>query len=231
MFVPSAAGINVSDSVRLRGRLTVIPMRGWHRGMRWPDTGLKWIPTSPMIQSYDAAVGYAMTGLGQQNNDWSHTFSMQYPFRGLSYKGKTPEEIIAALNAYDIPGVKFLKVQAVDRAGKVITGVYVDVADWEKWNPTELSFYMQKQAALWNRMNPFAMLTASEQRTFKIHVGSNAWYDELVRAGGRIDVPMFLRNWDARAAVYREQSKRYWLYPWNDGSVVAATPAAASRSR
>lgn len=232
MFVPSAAGINVPDSIRARGRLTVIPMRGWNRGMRWPDTGLKWIATSPMIQNFDAVVGYAMTGLGGQNSGWSHTFSPQYLFRGLAYNNpkKTPEEIIAALNAYDIPGLKFHKVQGLDRNGKVISGVYVEVVDWEKWNPTELSFYMHKQAALWNRLNPFAILTTSEQRTFKIHVGSNAWYDELVRAGGRIDVPMFLKNWDARAATHREHNRRYWLYPWTEGAA-SASPAAASRSR
>ena len=30
-------------------QLSVIPMRGWRRGMTWRDTGLRWIPTSPNI--------------------------------------------------------------------------------------------------------------------------------------------------------------------------------------
>ncbi|HYD83810.1 MAG TPA: DUF1343 domain-containing protein, partial [Opitutus sp.] len=54
----------IPDAVRARGKLTVIPMRGWRRSMRWPETGLKWVPTSPMIQDFSAVIGYAMVGLG-----------------------------------------------------------------------------------------------------------------------------------------------------------------------
>src|SRR5262249_9745827 len=32
--------LDVPEEVRLKGRLTVVPMRGWRRDMRWPETGL-----------------------------------------------------------------------------------------------------------------------------------------------------------------------------------------------
>lgn len=231
MFVPGAAGINVPDAVRARGRLTVVPMRGWTRNMRWPETGLTWIPTSPNIPTFDAAVGYAMVGLGTQNSGWSWGIGRQFPFRGIGYKGKTADEVIRAMQAYPIAGVKFVKVEGLNSQGKPVPGVYVEVTDWEKWNPTELSFYMHKQAAIWNRLNPFAVLTTAERRAFNIHVGSTAWFDALVKFNGRVDVPAFLKMWDERAAVYREQSRKYWLYPWNDGGAPAPAPAAAARSR
>ena len=44
-------GLAVSDAVRAHGKLTVIPMRGWTRAMRWPETGLAWVPTSNGIAS------------------------------------------------------------------------------------------------------------------------------------------------------------------------------------
>jgi len=203
----------VTEKVRAKGKLTVIPMRGWTRAMRWPETGLKWITTSPNIPSYEAAVGYAMVGLGCQNSGWTWGIGRDFPFRGIGYPKKKPDEIIAALEAYKIPGIRLVKHEGRDRDGKLITGVYVEVSDWEKWNPTELSFYMHKQAAKWEKLNTFAVLTSAEQRTFQIHVGSTAWYDALKRDGGRVDVAAFLKNWAERDVIYQQQSKKYWLYP------------------
>jgi len=203
----------VTEKVRAKGKLTVIPMRGWNRAMRWPETGLKWVTTSPMVQTWEAAVGYAMVGLGCQNSGWSSGIGKDHAFRGINYPKKTPDEIIKALDAYAIPGIKLVKRPGVTRDGKPTVGVYVEISDWDAWRPTELSFYMQKQAAKWAPMNPFAVLTSAEQRTFQIHVGSTAWYDALKRDGGKVDVAPFIKNWRECAVTYQLAAKKYWLYP------------------
>jgi uncharacterized protein YbbC (DUF1343 family) len=207
------SGMAITEAVRAKGRLTVIPMRGWTRAMRWPDTELKWVPTSPNVPTYEAVIGYAMVGLGTQNSDWTWGIGRDYPFRGIGYPKKSPDEIIKAMDACKIPGLKFLKRTGLDREGKSMTGVYVEIADWDAWHPTELSFYMHRQAAVWSRLNPFATLTSDEIRTFKIHVGSNAWYTALSREGSKVNVPSFLQNWAARAKVYQDETKKFWLYP------------------
>jgi len=203
----------VTEKQRAKGRLTVITMRGWNRAMQWPETELKWVPTSPNIPSYEAAVGYAMVGLGCQNSGWTWGIGRDFPFRGIGYPKKKPEEIIAAMEAYQIPGIKFVKQQGLDREGKLITGVYVQIINWEQWRPTELSFYMHKQAEKWSVMKVFATLTTAEQASFQKHVGSTAWYDALRRDGMRVDVASFVKNWAERAAMYQQQAKKYWLYP------------------
>ncbi len=202
----------VTERVRAKGKLTVVPMRGWTRQMRWPDTGLKWVPTSPMIPDFNAAVGYAMVGLGCEQSAWKSGIGTFYPFRGISYPKKTPEQIIAELGQYKIPGINLVKAQGIARDSQVINGVYVDVDDWEAWHPTELSFYMMKTAAKWSPANPYAALTPTEARTFNIHVGSTAWFNALKRDGSRVDVASFLKNWRERAAIYQERSKKFWLY-------------------
>ncbi|MBA4137599.1 MAG: DUF1343 domain-containing protein [Opitutus sp.] len=204
--------INVSDSAREKGRLTVVPMRGWTRAMRWPETGLRWIKTSPMVPTYDAAVGYAMVGLGTQNSGWTHGIGREFPFRGISFPKKTPDEIIKTMEAYKIPGVRFVKMQGLGRDNKPRPGVYVEITDWNAWRPTELSLYLHKQAARWTRLNPFAALTSAEERTFLIHVGSNAWLAALKSQGGRVDPQLFVKNWTERAAVYQQQARKFWLY-------------------
>jgi len=206
------SGMAITEQVRARGKLTVIPMRGWNRGMRWPDTELKWVPTSPNVPSYEAVIGYAMVGLGTQNSGWTSPFGREASFRGIGFPKKTPEEVIKAMEAWRIPGLAYSKRQGVDRSGKATTGVYVEIANWDAWHPTELSFYMHRQSALWQRLNPFVALTTEEQRTFKIHVGSTAWLGALSREGSRVNVTSFLENWAARAKVYQDETRKFWLY-------------------
>jgi hypothetical protein len=207
------SGMALSERVREKGKLTVIPMRGWTRGMRWPDTELKWVATSPNVPSYEAVIGYAMVGLGTQNSGWTWGIGKDFPFRGIGFPKKTPEEILKALEPCKIPGIKLVKQQGHDREGKPIGGIYVEIANWDAWHPTELSFYMHRQAALWQRLNPFTTLTTEEQRTFKIHVGSTAWYGALSREGGRVNITSFLENWAARAKIYQDETRKFWLYP------------------
>jgi uncharacterized protein YbbC (DUF1343 family) len=211
--LPASSPLALTEAVRAKGRLTVIPMRGWNRAMRWPETELKWVPTSPNIPSFESVIGYAMVGLGAQNSGWTSPFGREASFRGIGFPKKTPEEVIQAMEEWKIPGIAFAKRTGVDRAGKPSTGVYVEITDWDKWNPTELSFYMHKQAAKWSRLNPFAILTTDEARTFKIHVGSTAWFEALKREGARVDPAYFLKKWGDQAKVYREQTKKFWLYP------------------
>ena len=206
------SGMAVTEAVRAKGKLTVIPMRGWTRALRWPDTELKWVATSPNVPSYEAVIGYAMVGLGTQNSGWTWGIGRDFPFRGIGFPKKSPDEIIKTMAAYKIPGLKLVKQSGLDREGKPITGVYVQIANWEAWHPTELSIYMHKQAAIWQRLNPFGTLTTDEARTFKIHVGSNAWYAALSREGGRVNVASFLQNWAARAKIYQDETRKFWLY-------------------
>jgi uncharacterized protein YbbC (DUF1343 family) len=212
--------LRVKDSVRAKGRLTVVPMRGWNRAMRWPDTGLPWVQTSPMITDYNAVIGYAMIGLGCEQTPWRQIAlpageTSAHPTRGISYPKKTPEEIIAALEAFKIPGIRFVKRESRNGNGngRPTAGVFVEVTDWNAWRPTELSFYMHKLAEKWSTLKVFATLTTAQQRTFQIHVGSTAWYEALSKEGMRIDVAAFIKNWSDRAATYQQTSKKYWLYP------------------
>lgn len=39
----------------------VIPMQGWSREMKWPDTGLNWIPPSPNLPTFEHAFVYLGT--------------------------------------------------------------------------------------------------------------------------------------------------------------------------
>ncbi len=202
----------VSERVRQHGRLTIVPMRGWTRAMRWPDTGLRWVPTSPFVPDFNSVVGYAMVGLGTEIGGWTWGVGTFYPFRGIGYPKKTPEQIMAELGQYHIPGIRLEKTEGVGRDGKVIGGVYVEIADWNTWRPTELSFYMMKAAVKWSPVNPFKAAPLDRQNMLNKLTGSSAWWRALTTQGSHVDVAAFVNNWAERAAVYQQQSRRFWLY-------------------
>jgi len=209
----NAPGIlQIPDNVRKKGRLTVVPMSGWKRSMRWPETGLRFVPTSPLVRDYNAAVGYAMVGLGCEFSGFKHGIGVSYPFRGLSFKGATPDKLIQDLNALRIPGLSYRKVTAADASGKPHEGIYVEVSNWDAWNPTELSFALMRLACRYDPPNPFAKLNSTDARSFNIHVGSTAWWNALRRDGARVNLESFLADWRAKDRIYQQQTRQYWLY-------------------
>jgi uncharacterized protein YbbC (DUF1343 family) len=212
MALQPPSGIAISEPVKARSKLTVIPMRGWRREMRWTETGLPFVPTSTRIQDFASVIGYAMVGLGCESNDFEHGIGKEYPFRGVYYRGKTVDQLEKDLTALGLPGLKFRKVSAPDERGKPVTGVFVEVSDWDDWNPTELSFHMMRLACRYSPPNPFAKMSAANDRTFNIHVGSAAWLAALKRDGAKVDVEGFVRDWKEKAKVYQQQTKKYWLY-------------------
>jgi uncharacterized protein YbbC (DUF1343 family) len=72
--IPIAHGLTVGELARMiKGErllpgldglaFDVVTMEGWRRDMRWPETGLPWVPTSPNIPTFETALAYAGTGL------------------------------------------------------------------------------------------------------------------------------------------------------------------------
>ena len=204
--------LGVSDAVRERGQLTVVPMRGWRRAMRWPETGLPFIPTSTMVQDFAAVQGYAMTGLGCILGGFTHGVGKQYPFRGLSHQTARIEVLEKELRALNLSGLQFRRVSAPDRKGNPAVGLYVEIVDYDEWQPTDLSFYLMKLACKLERRNPFATATPAERRTFLVHMGSSAFFNDLATRGAATDVDGWLRRWREQDQIYQEESKRYWLY-------------------
>jgi len=204
--------LDVPEPVRQHGRLTIVPMRGWRRGMRWPETGLRFTQTSPKIQDFPAVVGYAMTGLGCQIGGFKHGVGEQFPFRGISYNGLPTDTLLKELESLHIPGLVFRKITVTDKQGRPAYGIYVEVADWSAWRPTELSFQLMRLTCKLTAKNPFASANGIQSRSFNIHTGSTEWWNALRRDGARVDVESFLRVWQQRDQAYQQQTRPFWLY-------------------
>ena len=206
----TSGNMQVSNAVRQKGKLTVIKMRGWHRAMLWPQTGLKWKPTSPYIPNLSAVLGYAMTGLGAQVGGFSHGIGTPYPFRLLRFKGKSSTELQQALLAKQIPGMSFRILRTQSAAGASVEGVYVNVSDWSKVRPTEISFHMMQLTAEWTQPNPFT--TAKNPGLFNKHVGSTKWWNEISQRGAQARVDLFVQKWATQARAFQSNHAQFRLY-------------------
>ncbi|MBI5694073.1 MAG: DUF1343 domain-containing protein [Verrucomicrobia bacterium] len=216
--------LEVPEAVRARGRLKVITMRGWHRAMRWPETGLKFVPTSGMMRDFEAVQGYPMTGLGSYfdsnprvnfDTGFRTGIGPAHPFRGLSHKRATLEVLEKELVALQpkLPGLRFQRVTTANsKTGKNGTGLYIQIVDYDAWEPCDLNFWMMKLTCRLSGQNPFAPVRGRDPSGFLRHMGSQAFMNDLAANGANVDVEKWLRQWREQSRVYQEQSKRYWLY-------------------
>jgi uncharacterized protein YbbC (DUF1343 family) len=204
--------LDVEDSIRQGGQLTIISMRGWNRNMLWPDTGLQWVATSPNIPDLSAVLGYPMTGLGAQMGGFKHGIGTEYPFRLLTFEGVPSKRLQERLSQMNIPGLRFEEKSFIQPNGKLGTGVYTTVTDYNSLRPTELSFYMMKLSAEFRGTNPFSNVPLSQESLFNKHVGSSAWWAALSSQGARVNVAAWVREWEIQSKAYREKTKPYFLY-------------------
>lgn len=200
--------LEIPESARKAGKLKIIKMSGWKRSMQWPQTGLKWVPTSPAIPTYAAAVGYSLTGLGCQIGGFRHGYGTEYPFRFLTYRGKSAAEICKRLRAKQIRGLGFGLMK--NKAGE--TGVYVSVDDFQKMRPAELSFHLMTLACEYSGGNPFAKANKNDALLYNKHVGSKSWWREITVKGAAANVPLYCAMWEVESKSFQEKSKNFWLY-------------------
>ena len=199
--------LELTEAERRRGHLQVIPMHGWRRSMTWFPTGLDWRATSPMIPTPQAAVGYAMTGLGCQLGDFRHGHNRTgMPFRFLSYPRRRGEEIAAALNG-KVPGLQ-LKPSTMEDG---TSGVYTEVTDWAACRPCALSPHLLRLACAWGG-NPFPRASKSERELFIKHWGREADFEAFRAGGARTDVEGMVARWAPEHAAWRAARAPFLLY-------------------
>lgn len=199
--------LELDEAMRRRGQVEVMAMQGWARRLTWDRTGLTWLPTSPRIPTPQAAMGYAMVGLGCQLGGFSHTYGEQMHFRFFRYGKRPASEIVAALGAA-VPGLRLEPRLMPDGT----QGVYAAITDYAQLRPTAISLHMMRQACSWSATNPFAQATKSERELFIKHTGSEAFFEELRTKGARVDLARWLAQWQTEAERFRARTKPFYLY-------------------
>jgi uncharacterized protein YbbC (DUF1343 family) len=200
-FLPSRVGNRVD--------LTVIPLRGWTRGMRYEDTGLPWVPPSPNMPTVDTAHVYPGTCLFEGTN-LSEGRGTTRPFEliGAPYIDHRWQEALAAMR---LPGVLFREAYFLPVAGAnkypnvVCGGVQVVVTDRDDFNPIRTAIAM-----LVALKRVFPAEFAWRPDNWIDRLTGTTWVRTAIDAGAGVDE--VVAGWQSDLAAFRRLRARHLLY-------------------
>lgn len=214
---PTMHGLTLGEALRLlmpEAALEIIPVEGWRRSMRWAETGLPWVPSSPAMAHLSALAHYPGSCLIEGTNlSEGRGTALPFEITGAPYIDD-PFVLAGALNAEDWPGVRFrphvFKPSSSKYADQVCSGVQAHIVAPERFDPLRTwlgvisvtrAFY--PDAFGWmpplNGVRHFDRLIGSEAVRAKIDAG--APLDEL------------MAGWDASCAAFETRRQPALLYP------------------
>lgn len=125
-------------------KLKVIPMKGWKRWMRFADTNLAWIPTSPNIPEENTPIFLASTGLIGELELVNIGIGYTLPFKIVGAPWINAKLFATKLNSQQISGVHFLPFYFRPfygtYKGKDCQGVKIVITDYNKYKPITVQY-------------------------------------------------------------------------------------------
>jgi uncharacterized protein YbbC (DUF1343 family) len=161
--IPIVHGLTVGEIARMikgegwldglqRLDLEVVKMENWQRAMRWPETQLTWVPTSPNIPTFQSALLYPGIGfVGETNvNEGRGTAT---PFAVFGAPWLQAPRLIERLDRAALAGVRFeaasyvpVSIEGVAKhprfVGQRVSGVRLIVTDAARVRPLEIGVHV-----------------------------------------------------------------------------------------
>lgn len=206
--------LNGENMLKKQCKLQVVKMKSWKRKMRYEETGLQWIPSSPHIPQPISAIFYPVSGILGELGYMSIGVGYTIPFQMFAAEWIKAEDLAASLNNLHLPGLYFrpmyLKPFYSVGQGKQLEGVQVFIMDYEKARLSEIQFYvMQEIASLYPDKAVFDNANDKRFRMFDQVAGSDYVRLNFAKRNKFADISGF---WDDAVAPFRQLSKKYYLY-------------------
>ena len=136
-------------------RLDVLACDGWTRALRWPDTLLPWVPTSPAMPTFESAQLYAGTCLFEATN-LSVGRGTDAPFQQIGAPWLNVDAVLADLARRVPKGVEFSKVVFVPAtgpySGEECRGIRIAVTLADALRPVALGLLLMAAIASTHRL-------------------------------------------------------------------------------
>lgn len=139
----------LNDTFHIGCDLTVVQMEGWRRNMWFDETGLPFVPPSPNIPTVSTLTVYPGTCLAEGTN-LSEGRGTTKPFEYIGAPFLDAETVAEAMNALEIPGVRFRPVYFTPTFSKYenqrCAGVHVYVIERNVFRPVEATLHLLAQS-------------------------------------------------------------------------------------
>ena len=207
--------INGEKWIKKPCKLTVVPMRGWHRSMTWRDTELPWVPTSPHIPHGDSPMFYVATGMLGELGTASIGVGYTLPFQCIAAPGVDMHKLANTLNGYQIPGVKFkpvtYKPYYATFKDEIISGAQVYFTEPRKAPLVAINFYALE-----------ALKKSADRDLFGEAVKAKKNFDMFDKVNGTdatrtalqkgIPASDIVASWKAGEEKFKAARRKYLLY-------------------
>src|SRR5467141_3193352 len=185
--------------------LHVIAMRNWHRNYFFESTGIKWIPPSPNLRTIKGSIPYPGIEI-LQSAGVSVGRGTQTPFEEFGAPWMNGDEVAAALNARNLPGVRFAGHPFIPIAGlysgQRCGGVSVKITDRFKVQSMRMGLEI---AAILQRLYP---------KQFEISkmvelVGNT---DTIQQLQSGVPPEKIVASWSDSLTAFDKVRRKYFLY-------------------
>ncbi len=195
--------------------LKVISMEGWTRDMRFAQTGLEWVPTSPHIPHQYSPYYYPISGILGELPAFSIGVGYTLPFQAFAANWITdPHQFAEKLNEFKLPGIVFrptsYKPYYGTSKGIEVNGIQVHITDFRTAPLSEVQFrVMEVNNLLYPDKNPFEIADESRLRMFDLVCGTDKVRKTFAEKFQFDDIKEL---WNKEAQVFKEKSVIYYLY-------------------
>lgn len=194
--------------------LTVVPMKNWKREMKFKDTGLEWVLTSPHVPHEYTPQYYVATGIMGELGVISEGVGYTLPFQLCAAEWMNSKAMADRMNALNLEGVIFrpitIKPYYGGDANKELHGVQIHITNLDKVNIMSLQFLlMQVNDELYPEKNPFVMAGSSALSMFDKVMGTSKIRELFTKRMRYSDIKDYLEK---DIEKFKELSKKYYLY-------------------
>ena len=198
-------------------QLRIIPVEGWDRSARWPQTGLEWIAPSPGLPSADAALAYPGTVLFETTT-LSYGKGTEHPFSTIGAPWIDGPILADRLNQLELPGVTFDPVSFTPDpalapnprlAGVALEGIRYQISDPVAFEPTVTGVHVLVEVrdlgaevgagTIVDRRPMFNLLAGDTRLLSLLDSGATA--------------PEIIAEWQGDNEAFDELRQPYLLYP------------------
>src|SRR6266478_3916336 len=185
--------------------LHVIAMRNWHRNYFFESTGIKWIPPSPNLRTTKGSILYPGIEI-LQDAGVSVGRGTQTPFEEFGAPWMNGDEVAAALNARNLPGLRFVAKPFIPIAGlysgQRCGGVSIKITDRFKVRSMRVGLEI---AAILQKLYPKQFEISK-----MIELVGNA--DTLQQLQSGVPPEKIVASWTDSLTAFDQVRRKYFLY-------------------
>jgi uncharacterized protein YbbC (DUF1343 family) len=195
--------------------LHIVPMEGWKRSMRFYETGLPWVLTSPHIPYMQSAEYYPATGVLGELGVMSIGVGYTIPFQTFAHESFDAEKLATSLNALRLNGVTFRPIHYKPYYGygkdKNLKGVQVFFTDYDTARLSEVQFYViQVVKQLYPEFGIFTSENSSRWNMFDKVCGTDYIRTQLQK--NNYSFEQIKHYWRKDEEDFKKKSSKYWIY-------------------